>query len=86
MLMKYTKFEEVMILAAEAFATWDENMKDFTNVAREGEIRSTITTDNQCHGNGRKNLSRSKSAPLMQNCKTVLRISGLSGDLTSSWA
>lgn len=35
MYMDYTKFEEVMATAAEVFATWDENMKDFTNVARE---------------------------------------------------
>ncbi|WVQ93134.1 hypothetical protein IAU59_000198 [Kwoniella sp. CBS 9459] len=35
MYMDYAKFEEVMALAAEVFATWDENMKDFTNVARE---------------------------------------------------
>lgn len=34
--MDYTKFEDAMGLAAEVFATWDENMKDFTNVAREG--------------------------------------------------
>lgn len=32
----HTKFEEVMSLASEMFTTWDENMKDFTNVAREG--------------------------------------------------
>ncbi|WVN87983.1 uncharacterized protein L203_103180 [Cryptococcus depauperatus CBS 7841] len=35
MYMDYTKFEEVMTVAAEVFATWDESMKDFTNVARE---------------------------------------------------
>ncbi|OWZ39026.1 dynein heavy chain 1, cytosolic [Cryptococcus neoformans Tu259-1] len=35
MYMDYTKFEEVMATAAEVFGTWDENMKDFTNVARE---------------------------------------------------
>ena len=33
----YGKFEEVMGMAADVFATWDDNMKDFTNVAREGE-------------------------------------------------
>ncbi|WVQ81477.1 hypothetical protein IAT38_003601 [Cryptococcus sp. DSM 104549] len=35
MYMDYAKFEEVMATAAEVFGTWDENMKDFTNVARE---------------------------------------------------
>lgn len=38
MYMDHTKFEEVMALAADLFATWDENMKDFTNVARESEF------------------------------------------------
>lgn len=38
MYMDYTKFEEVMVATADVFATWDENMKDFTNVAREGEF------------------------------------------------
>lgn len=37
MYMDYAKFEGVMAQVAEVFATWDENMKDFTNVAREGE-------------------------------------------------
>lgn len=36
MYMDYAKFEDIMALAADVFATWDENMKDFTNVAREG--------------------------------------------------
>ncbi|KIR72005.1 dynein heavy chain 1, cytosolic [Cryptococcus deuterogattii CA1014] len=35
MYMDHAKFEEVMATAAEVFGTWDENMKDFTNVARE---------------------------------------------------
>jgi dynein heavy chain 1 len=38
MYMDHTKFDEVMALAADLFATWDENMKDFTNVARESEF------------------------------------------------
>lgn len=37
MYMDYAKFEGIMALAADVFATWDENLKDFTNVAREGE-------------------------------------------------
>jgi dynein heavy chain 1 len=36
----YTKFEEITALASEMFSTWDENMKDFTNVAREGQLLS----------------------------------------------
>ena len=36
MYMDYAKFEGVMAQVAEVFGTWDENMKDFTNVAREG--------------------------------------------------
>ncbi|WWC63949.1 uncharacterized protein I303_106555 [Kwoniella dejecticola CBS 10117] len=35
MYMDYGKLEDVMAMATEVFATWDENMKDFTNVARE---------------------------------------------------
>jgi dynein heavy chain 1 len=35
MYMDYGKFEEVMSLASSVFTVWDENMKDFTNVARE---------------------------------------------------
>ena len=35
MYMDYGKFEEVMATVADVFATWDDNMKDFTNVARE---------------------------------------------------
>jgi len=38
MRMKYGKFEEAMSMTAEVFAIWEENMKDFTNVAREGVI------------------------------------------------
>ena len=36
MYMDYAKFDEIMAIAQEVFAVWDENMKDFTNVAREG--------------------------------------------------
>jgi dynein heavy chain 1 len=36
MYMDYGKFEEVMAVATSVFTIWDENMKDFTNVAREG--------------------------------------------------
>ena len=35
MYMDYGKFEEVMSVASSVFTVWDENMKDFTNVARE---------------------------------------------------
>jgi len=38
MYMDYAKFESVMAQVAEVFGTWDENMKDFTNVAREGKL------------------------------------------------
>mgnify|MGYP002718727164 CR=1 FL=1 len=37
MYMDYAKFEDVMAQVADVFGTWDENMKDFTNVAREGK-------------------------------------------------
>lgn len=33
--MDYAKFEDIVSQAGNVFATWDENMKDFTNVARE---------------------------------------------------
>jgi dynein heavy chain 1 len=35
MYMDYGKFEDVMSVTAEVFSAWDENIKDFTNVARE---------------------------------------------------
>lgn len=35
MYMEYTSFERTMSAAASAFATWDEQIKEFTNVARE---------------------------------------------------
>jgi dynein heavy chain 1 len=38
MYMDYGKFEDVMSTASSVFTVWDENMKDFTNVAREGEF------------------------------------------------
>lgn len=44
MYMDYAKFEEVMATAAEVFGTWDENMKDFTNVAREGIYMMVLPT------------------------------------------
>ena len=34
----YDKFEEALGMTSEVFATWEENMKDFTNVAREGTV------------------------------------------------
>lgn len=37
MYMDYAKFDDLMATTANVFMTWDENMKDFTNVAREGE-------------------------------------------------
>jgi dynein heavy chain 1 len=36
MYMDYNKFDQVTNQVAEVFSAWDENMKDFTNVAREG--------------------------------------------------
>lgn len=36
MYMEYETFERSMTAAADVFLTWDENMKEFTNVAREG--------------------------------------------------
>jgi len=37
MYMDYGKFDNALSMTSEVFATWEENMKDFTNVAREGE-------------------------------------------------
>lgn len=42
MYMDYAKFDDMMAIAQEVFAVWDENMKDFTNVAREGKILQAI--------------------------------------------
>lgn len=42
MYMDYAKFEDIMTLVTEVFGTWDENMKDFTNVAREGKPDQTF--------------------------------------------
>jgi len=36
MYMNYKSFERTMTAAMDVFATWDENIKEFTNVAREG--------------------------------------------------
>lgn len=44
MYMDYGKFESVMSLASSVFTVWDENMKDFTNVAREGMSFAPIIT------------------------------------------
>jgi dynein heavy chain 1 len=37
--MEYETFERSMNAAADVFLTWDENMKEFTNVAREGQVQ-----------------------------------------------
>lgn len=39
MYMEYETFERSMNAAADVFLTWDENMKEFTNVAREGQVQ-----------------------------------------------
>lgn len=41
MYMDYAKFEQVIHTVEDVFATWDENMKDFTNVAREVSRKRT---------------------------------------------
>jgi len=38
MYMDYSKFDQVTSQVAEVFGAWDESMKDFTNVAREGKL------------------------------------------------
>lgn len=45
MYMDYAKFDEIMNMTAEVFGTWDENMKDFTNVAREGRFVHVTCAD-----------------------------------------
>jgi dynein heavy chain 1 len=45
MYMDYASFESTMTAAMEVFATWDENIKEFTNVAREGETRDFVLVD-----------------------------------------
>lgn len=45
MYMDYEKFEDAMSMTAEVFATWEENMKDFTNVAREGQYCHNAKAD-----------------------------------------
>jgi dynein heavy chain 1 len=40
MFMDYEMFERIMASVADVFATWDENIKEFTNVAREGRSAS----------------------------------------------
>lgn len=69
MYMDYAKFEGVMAQAQEVFATWDENMKDFTNVAREGEPLHKSGLTVQCRGNAQRSSSLSKSTPPMPNSK-----------------
>lgn len=36
MYMEYETFEKTMEKCSVVFAAWDDNIKDFTNVAREG--------------------------------------------------
>ena len=36
MYMDYASFERTMTAAMDVFATWDDNIKEFTNVARDG--------------------------------------------------
>jgi dynein heavy chain 1 len=38
MFIDYEMFERNMASVADVFATWNENIKEFTNVAREGEL------------------------------------------------
>ena len=45
MYMDYASFESTMTAAMEVFAAWDENIKEFTNVAREGETRDFVLVD-----------------------------------------
>ena len=47
MYMDYTKFSQVTNQVAEVFSAWDESMKDFTNVAREGVLKISICAHSQ---------------------------------------
>ena len=65
--MDYAKFEQVVHTVAEVFATWDENMKDFTNVAREGELsvtnRSLTSSLSKTGGEVHLDQDQSRSRP-----------------------
>ena len=90
MYMDYAKFDDVMSLAGEVFVTWDENMKDFTNVAREGEpllsrLAALMMTP-QCPGSASKSSSRSKSPLPTPSCRKEWRTSAGSVGRTSRCA
>jgi dynein heavy chain 1 len=61
MYMDYAKFDEIMNVTAEVFSTWDENMKDFTNVAREGESETCGVADAESLVSVRRSSSPSRS-------------------------
>lgn len=37
MYLDYPTFERIVVTTAEVFASWEENIKEFTNIAREGK-------------------------------------------------
>lgn len=87
--MDYGKFEDVMATVADVFATWDDNMKDFTNVAREGGptilAKTGTSADSfQFPGRDRRNSSRSRSILRTLNYKNESPTFELSGDPTNS--
>ncbi len=89
MYMDYGKFEDAMGMTAEVFSIWEENMKDFTNVAREGTVELSVSLCvsadlGQSHVNEPRSLFPSRSTRLMPSCKSALLIFEPSDDLTNS--
>jgi hypothetical protein len=42
MYLDYSSFERIVATTAEVFASWEENIKEFTNVAREGKSSDSL--------------------------------------------
>lgn len=86
MYMDYAKFDEIMNVTAEVFSTWDENMKDFTNVAREGELSACEVVDVESLVNVRRSSSPSRSTPHTTSCRSASCTSAPSAARTNSCA
>lgn len=84
MYMDYAKFNEIMNVTADVFSSWDENMKDFTNVAREGMPKSLSFADAQSLVSVRKSSSLSRLRLRITNCTSVSSTSERSAARTSS--
>lgn len=59
--LDYPSFDRVTTTAMEVFAAWEENIKEFTNVAREGERRIPLTTTIEADNRNPCRISHAKA-------------------------